>query len=364
MKRVVIIGAAGYVGLELAKQLRGADFEVNAVTRENGKFLLGDCGFRIVAPSEMASLGNVDVVVNLAYPASGPVQHYPTRNREILAQIKAVMGPRSRLIHVSTLAVFGFGLDRPIRTAPVKMVRDYPYIEAKIELENLLTDQFGSSSVQIVRLGNVWGPGSQTWTVAFANKILFGEPVGVEGIDGYCNATDVANAASYLSFLIDTDDLHGHNFYHLAELSGHRWSAWIDRIESTLGQKAVRLPSLPADPANWREEFGLAFAALKPRPLYRSLAEKRVSGSAMRTFIRRIGDQKFDSVKKRYAKALPSGYTLTPSEAAFLNIVSCQTQFETRVLDQWRPVVDFEGSWSRVEAWMDAAGYAISGRKC
>ena len=365
VKRVAIIGAAGYVGLELARQLRGVDYEVNAVTRENGKFLLRDSGFNIVRPVDIASLKTVDIVVNLAYPSTGPLQHYPTRNEEILRQIKSVAGPRTRIIHVSTQAVFGYGFERPIVTGPVEMVRDYAYIEAKIQLENLLVRQFNSNSVQIVRLGNVWGPGSPNWTVALVNKVLFGQPVGIEGIDGYCNATDVGNTASYLSFLIDSDELRGLHYYHLAELSSHRWSTWIKRIEAALGQETVLLPNLPPSADNWKQEVREALAPLRPRPLYRNLATNRVSGSAVRALIRTMGDQQFNKAKKRFAKTLPSGYSLGPSEGTFLNLMSCQTQFETQVLDRWQPPVDFETSWSRVEAWMNTAGYSVSGiRKC
>lgn len=362
MTRVAIIGAAGYLGLELASQLHGFDYEINAVARENGRFLLADSGFAIVAPEDIASLGAVDVVVNLAYPNSGSPQYYPKRNREILSQIKAVTGPRTRLIHVSTQAVFGYGFERPIIAGPVKMVRDYAYIEAKIELENLLLEQFPCNDIHIVRLGNIWGPGSPTWTVTMVNKILFGEPIGVEGLDGFCNATDVANAASYLSFLIESDALSGQRFYHLAEMSGYRWSAWTKMIETALGQEAVRLPGLQRDPQSLKAELRESLSPLKPGPLYRNLSAGRIGGSSLRTLIRALGEQRFDKVKKRITKTLPSGYSPSASEKTFLNIVSAETQFETSTAEQWHPPVDFEESWSRVEAWMGAAGYTIHGR--
>lgn len=360
LKRVAIIGAAGYVGLELARLLHNVNFEVIGVTRENGKFLLRDSGLNIVAPQDIRSVGTVDVVVNLAYPSSGPPQHYPTKNREILDQINTIMAPASRLIHVSTQAVFGYGLDRPMITGPVKMVPDYAYIEAKVELENLLIRQFPSHSIQIVRLGNVWGPGSGAWTVPLVNKVLFGEPVGVEGVDGYCNATDVANTASYLSFLIYADELRGHHFYHLAEMSAYHWSSWIERIETALGQESVRLPNLPIDPPNLKSEIREALSPVMPGPLYRNLVWGRVSGSRLRGLLRGLGDQRFEKIKKHSAKTLTPGYTLAPAEKTFLHIMGCQKQFETSVLGQWHPPVDFEQSWSRVESWMSTAGYSIS----
>lgn len=164
MKRIAVIGAAGYVGLELMRQLRASDFEVSAIARENGAFLLRDSGARLVLPKDLASLGAVDVVVNLAYPTGDPLQ-FTRHNSEIFGHVKALMGSSSRLIHVSTQAVFGLALDRPVVVGPVARVRDYPYVEAKIELENRLIAQFPAQSVQIVRLGNVWGPGDRKSTL-------------------------------------------------------------------------------------------------------------------------------------------------------------------------------------------------------
>lgn len=364
MKRVAIIGGAGYVGLELARQLRGVDTEVIAVARENGRFLLRDFGLRIASPNELSSLGEVDVIVNLAYPTSGSTVNYPVRNQEILDQIKVLMRGSTRLIHVSTQAVFGLALDRPIIVGPVAQVRDFPYVEAKIQLENLLARKFASHNVEIVRLGNVWGPGSASWTVPLVNRVLFGEPVGIEGVDGYCNATDVANAASYLVHLVGKDDLRGIHFNHLAEMSSYRWSEWIDRIESALGQEAVREPAAGMGAVNLRQEVRQAISPVMPAALYRNLVGARSSGSWLRSLSRTMGEERFEAIKsglKRSARTLPTGHVLGAADQQFLEILSCQTQFKTSVLDGWRPPMDFEASWSQIEHWMIAAGYTVRG---
>jgi nucleoside-diphosphate-sugar epimerase len=358
VKRIAIIGAAGYVGMELARQLRDGTHEVHAIARENGQFLLRNSGFNLVAPSDLGTVGKVDLVVNLAYPSGSPNQ-FPVKNQEILAQIKSLMGPDSRLIHVSTQAVFGFGMDRPVVVGPVDSVRDYGYIEAKIELENLILHEFANQSVQIVRLGNVWGPGSGAWTVPMVNKILFGEAVGVQGVDGYCNATDVANVASYLAYLITRDDLRGVEFFHLAELSGYKWSAWIKRIEAALGQDAVFEPNLPLYPSSTRQEVRQAISPIMPGPFYKKLIWGRFSGSWLRSLVRKLGDKRFMQIKNKSAKSLPVGYTLGSADEMFLTILSAQVKFETSVLKEWVPPVDFTESWARVENWMRSAGYTI-----
>lgn len=364
MNRIAVIGAAGYVGLELARQLRGTNFQCNAVARDNGRFLLRDTGFRLVSPNELGALGTMDVIVNLAYPTSGRTVNYPTRNHEILGQINTLMGQSTRLIHVSTQAVFGLALDRPIVVGPVPPVRDFPYVEAKVQLENLLQKKFAGNNIEIVRLGNVWGPGSGSWTAPLVNKVLFGEAVGIEGADGYCNVTDVANAASYLKHLITRDDLRGIRFHHLAEMSAFPWSRWIERIETALGQEAIREQPTAWGAVNLRQEIRQAMSPVMPAALYRTFADGRSSGSWLRTFTRAAGERRFEAIKgrlKRSVKPLPRGYHVGEAEQQFLEILSCETQFETCVLDGWHPPTDFEASWSRIEQWMTAAGYTVRG---
>src|SRR6185503_20239153 len=112
-------------------------------------------------------------------------------NKEIIHTIRRLATDSCRVIHTSTLAVFGYGLERPIVAGPVERRADYVYVEGKIDFECRLRKWWGHRDLQIVRLGNVWGPASPFWTAALADRIVLGEPVGVAGEDGYCNVTDV-----------------------------------------------------------------------------------------------------------------------------------------------------------------------------
>lgn len=360
MKRIAIIGAAGYVGLELARQIRNGDYEVNAIVRDNGRFLLRDSGFNFISPSELGKeTDRVDVVVNLAYPTSGPEFQYPSKNLEILNIIDSLMGPDSRLIHVSTAAVFGFNLERPVVVGPVPCCREYPYIESKIELENLILKRFKGQNIQIVRFGNVWGAGSSAWTASIANKILFSQPVGVQDIDGYCNATDVVNAASFLACLIEKSDSYGIQFFHLAEFAECRWSTWIQRIEEVLKQKAFYVPNMPYYPSSLLQEVWRSVSPVKPLSLWNQFNRGRFSASWTRTLVRRFGEVRYENFKKKYKaqQPLPTGYLLELPDELFLTILSTKNKFETSVPREWKPVLDFEESWSRVELWMHSAGY-------
>ena len=356
MKRIAIIGAAGYVGMELSRHLQAKNYQIFAIVRENGRFLLRNSGFNLVDPSQLGTIGTVDIVVNLAYPTSGLWYNYSDKNREILNSIKRLMAPHSRLIHVSTQAVFGYGMERAIVVGPVPEVRDYCYIEAKVELENLILRELKNQSVQIVRLGNVWGPGSG-WTAQLVSRILFGEPVGIQGVDGFCNVTDVANAASYLSHLIAADNLQGISFFHLAEFSEYRWSIWVKRIEAFLGENALFDSNLPPYPVSLKQEVWNAILPITPAPLYRKFINGRFSASLLKPVLQLLGEKRYARLKKMSPKPLPTGYSLSQADGIFLTILGAGKQFENVLMNDWVPPVGLDESWLRAEQWARSAGY-------
>ena len=143
MARVAVIGGAGYVGLTLCAEMRLRGHEVTAVTRPNGRFLLERIGVRAESPDDLGRVGPIEAVVNLAYPNRGSIYEYPRRNRELLAIVRRFAAGGARVVHTSTQAVFGFGLEYPVVVRPVPTRRDYLYIESKIELERLLTHACG-----------------------------------------------------------------------------------------------------------------------------------------------------------------------------------------------------------------------------
>ena len=137
MARIAVIGAAGYVGQELSRQLKASGHDVVGIARANGSFLLERLGITHETPQRAQAVGRVDTVVNLAYPKSPSGFDYPAGNREILSTIRALAGTEARIVHASSLAVFGYALEHPQNPAPLDMRRDYFYIESKLELERL-----------------------------------------------------------------------------------------------------------------------------------------------------------------------------------------------------------------------------------
>jgi nucleoside-diphosphate-sugar epimerase len=351
---VAVVGAAGFVGRALLRQLQEQGIKATAVVR--GAPELSVDGDFHAAQSSGSVDGDFDVVINLAYPTSGPGYEHPEQNFQIARTVAGLLRDGGRLIQVSTLAVFGLALDRPISAGPVSEVRDNAYVESKIAAERLFVEQQAQRglSLDIVRLGNVWGYASGTWAVPLVQKLTTGRPVGIAGAVAHSNTTDVANVASYLVFLLE----HGERgidvrYHHLAEFSAVNWSEWIDPLAAAIGVKPVyaRRSALDAPPSG-SKELAEAFTPLKPRSIYQTLAQERVAGSWARTLVRRLPTPAQERLKSSGAVvAVDPQYSR--SEQTFLSIMAGEVEFRSVLQAGWEPPLTKEQSLDGVLRWLD-----------
>lgn len=358
MSRIAIIGAAGYVGLHLVQTLEEAGHDIVAVARTNGRLLLSGRRIKLLSPEHVAEAGRVDCVINLAYPNTGSIYHYSLRNKEILERIAALVGDTARIVHVSTIAVFGLSLEHQQNTSLVSRRRDYLYIESKIEFEHLLAGRFKGRDLHIVRLGNVWGPASPVWTAEIARRLQFGEPVGIMGRDGYSNTTDVANVASYLAYLAGIPPAPGIRFSHLAEMSETRWSFWVRKLSDVLGLEAFYESSHPAYYPTLMKETMSMIRDVSPLAIARKMIWGRFTGSLVRSAVRMLPVELYSLLKSRKKRSgVTPGHSISQSDHSFLTVVSCPKQFMNLVDSKWVPPVSVDQSWDRVQQWMAEAGY-------
>ena len=353
---VAVVGAAGFVGRQLLRSFGDAGIRASVVCRSAPELSL-DGTFHVPIPIENLNAANpFEVVVNLAYPVEGSPVSYPTQNQQIFSIVQRLLKQGGHLIHVSTQAVFGLALDRPIVVGPVAKHRDEPYVEAKIEAEKYFEqlDHLSRATLDIVRLGNVWGAASPTWTVPLIQRLLTGRPVGVRGVAGFSNTTDVANAASYLTHLLQSERPAGVHYHHLAEFSTIPWVHWIDALAGELGVEPVCVEPehQPADHSA-REELAVTFAPVAPRNLYRTLARKRSMGSWARSALRLLPEPLFSRLKgPDLVFAAPPD--LAREECILLAVMTAKQEFKTRALPSWNPPVGKDESLDRVLNWLRA----------
>lgn len=348
-RSVAVVGASGFVGRELLKTLRLHGIRATAVVRALPE-VSAETDFHTVLVDDPGADGTrFDVVVNLAYPNTGPSYSYPKQNNEIFRTVEKLLKNRGHLIHVSTQAVFGSALDRPVKVGPVRAYRDDPYVEVKIAAERHFEKRQAARgwSVDIIRLGNVWGRASASWAVPLIHRLLTGRPVGIVGVEGFSNTTDVVNVASYLAFLVSRhDDRSEVRYHHLAEFSAVRWRDWILPTA-----EAMLVKPTYADLAVLRTPTQSLSEVLGLRGMYRILADGRVSGSWTRSAVRLLPDRLRTRLKGKTVvfarEAMPSR-----SELTYLAIMSAQQEFKSSVEPGWAPPVTQEESLERLLLWL------------
>ncbi len=356
MANIAIIGAAGYLGSILVETLSRNGHKVTAITRPNGEIILHQAGVRIVyLHSARKTPEKFDVIVNLAYATSSVQRLIKKENKDIIALIKQYARPDTKIIHTSTLAVFGFGLDKEIKTERIKNRADYAYIVSKIGMENLLLKNFPQHNLSILRLGNIWGPASASWTVKLLNNLLYEKPVAADAF-GYSNITDVHNTADYIRFLIENNDniTAGTNFYHLAELGNYNWEHWV----GALAAKINATPVLTGNSLTYHKNITNDFSALthyfSPSPFLFSALQTRFLAFYLRDFISSLPR----AVKKPF-NTLPVRHSVS-NDFVFLTVMSSNIHFENKTNAAWQPPVDAGKSLQLVFNWMKEAGYLMN----
>jgi len=356
--RVAVVGAAGFVGGAVIREALRRRYEVIAVARATSHLHLKRYGVRCLEPAGVDDAGPLDAVINLAYPTGGSNYDVPERNRALLGTIERLAGSGARVIHTSTLAVFGFGLEKPIGLGPVPFHRDFPYVESKIAMERMLLRRFSGRDLAIVRLGNVWGPASAGWTAGLADKLIFGEPVAVTGQDGFSNVTDVANVASFLCHLVEGALPACPHFSHLAEFAETRWSWWLGCLAGVVGCEALSTATPPRYSASYRQELRRILSRFAAGALMKDVGSGRLSGSWWRTVLRALPPAAFRSLKRwRSRRSALAATAPDAGDAGFFAVMSCPTAFTADGLAGWQPVVDRDASWRRAEEYLREAGF-------
>ena len=178
--RILITGATGFVGgaLYTALQHRGDDVLGMARRTDRHSFLRDAAslhslhGGDILDAARLAELmQGVDVVIHSAAALSGS---YATQFRanvmgtQNVLQVAARAGVR-HVIHISTIAVFGYDWPELIdEKTPLSPSHEaYSLSKAKAERAVHAFPQQHDLPVTIVRLGGVYGPGSDLWTETF-----------------------------------------------------------------------------------------------------------------------------------------------------------------------------------------------------
>jgi UDP-glucose 4-epimerase len=207
--RVLVTGAAGFLGRHVARYFRNTGWEVTAFDvasfEEPGmKTIRGDLTDR---DSVSRSIEEADVVAHIG--AIGDVYlagDQPTLAAEVNVVgtanvVEAAIRHEARVIYASTWEVYGEPIEEPIEESHPTMP-DHPYSITKLAGESLLlaASHLQGLSTLALRLGTAYGSGLRPNSVfqVFLNKARAGEPITIQG-DGsqgrqFTHASDIARA--------------------------------------------------------------------------------------------------------------------------------------------------------------------------
>lgn len=362
---VLLYGGTSYVGQYLLRSLLDLGTRIVSVINNpvSSKILLGSqVGAVELATQDQAILqSEVRAVINLAYVReASPHRAYRDNERLMRFVHQAAIRTRcERVIHASTIAVFGFEPTESPKPVSVPVRSGDFYIETKARAEHLLLQLATESRyhLSIVRLGNVVGPGSAAWTASLAQRLLEAKPM--PKTSGYSNATYVENVGAYLTHLSNTPkaelDRFG-SYHHLTEFAHHSWDEFISVTEDTVGLKRVGVDGVgSASGGPFSHTVG---AALKQA--YRG----RLGGYA-RTVLGRLPmqerlDAAFARVKELDA---PEGHlhgpAITSDDAIILGLLAGRVLIEPHMVPGWTPPISFVTALERISSWLQESGYAV-----
>jgi len=350
MKNILIIGAASYVAKEFIKANQNK-YNLFGKINNVGALVLNEYKIKVFKTFNELTEIDFDIIINFAYPSGDPIDLHK-KNIEIFADIKR-QSTDCKVIHISSLAVFGMKLEKDIKPEQVKNRFDYPYVRGKIEMENLLIDA-KIKELHIVRLGNVWGPGSEFWTYTLAKKILFNEPVLINSLSGFSNVTYIENIISYIDFLISFEYKPRIYYHHLSEFSYIKWEYWVQNLCNLFNTTPNMIDYTPYYASTILDDLKLICSKISPKYIFKNLLNERFVW-VTKTFIRKAIPEIF------YNKSIDNNffpkYNHELIDDNFFNVLTCEREFKSVIDERWANLFTLDEVNKKTAAWLKQVGF-------
>lgn len=235
-RRIVVLGAGGFIGRRIIAALAATDWAepVAAVHRQARDLPAGAGQRQLDATSDadlLGALADADAIVNSVAGGAAVI----VDNARALARVLPVLERRPRLVHLSTMSVYGqaHGLvdETAAQTAPAG-----EYGQAKRSAEALLG---AGPDVVMLRPGLVYGVGSPLWTRLIGELLLAGRlgDLGPAGA-GVCNLVHVDDVAAAAVAALATPAASG-RAYNLVIDSPPTWNGYFAAYSRALGMPSV-----------------------------------------------------------------------------------------------------------------------------
>lgn len=245
-ERVLVTGAGGFIGGRVIEALlqEGASQVVPAVRRWSsaariGRYPVEPVRFDLLDGEAVRSaLESVDAVVHCAV-GSHEATVQGTRNLLEAAREHRVR----RVVHLSTIDVYGRATGSVEENAPlIRTGRTYG--DSKIEAEEICAE-FARNGLDVVVLRPtiVYGPFSETWTTAFAERLAGGGwLLPRETCQGTCNLVYVDDLVRAILLALRCPGSGG--VYNINGPDRPTWQAYVEELNHALGLPELTPPEV------------------------------------------------------------------------------------------------------------------------
>jgi nucleoside-diphosphate-sugar epimerase len=241
MKRVLVLGAAGFVGRRIVRALAESEWaQPIAGVRRIGVQSATGVPTVIVDVTDrdamMCALKDVDCVVNCV---AGGAEAIAT-GAQFVFECAARVGTIERVVHMSTMSVYGSAVGRVEETAPLRSDAGW-YSEAKVQAEEYAQAYARKGgAVVTLRPGCIYGPESGLWTGRIGRWLRAGRigDLGSKG-DGLCNLVFIDDVVAAVITALQQAGIEGHAF-NLVNPTLGTWNQYFLLFGQAIGSAPVR----------------------------------------------------------------------------------------------------------------------------
>ena len=381
-RRALITGATGFIGGRLAERLVAEGVSVRALVRNYGsavrlarlpvEIVKGDATDR--AALQAAAAGS-DFVFHCAYGTSGSQRHRAWVNVEGTRRLLEAAAGARRIVHLSTLMVYGRTGDGDLDESAPRRRFGNSYSDSKLVAERLALEaaRAGRAGLAVLQPTAVYGPWGGVWTAGVLQALRRGRQILVDGGGGLANAVYVDDLVDAMVLAAVRDQSIGEAFL-ISDGAAVPWRTLYGHFERMLGGGRTVAMSAEAARRHWRESQRqrpgllreLLAVAVKERGARerlqatregqwaRELASAVLPESTQRRIKARLGGLRADPTPAASADPDEAALPILPLRPEMVDFFQPKTRVVIAKAERllgWRPAYDLDAGMEVTAAW-------------